>query len=61
MWFKTNVKDCLCYIPVDAVHRELGGKMSQALKAFHAITADYVPPAPFMGHRNVRIACTVKQ
>ena len=38
MWFKTGVKDHLRYIPVHAVYGELGGKMCQALPAFHAIT-----------------------
>ncbi len=38
MWFKTGVKDRLCYILVHAVYGELGGKMCRALPAFHALT-----------------------
>ena len=37
-WFKTGVKDCLCYVPVHDVSQELGEKMCRALPPLHAIT-----------------------
>ena len=38
LWFKTGVRDHLCYVPVHRLREKLGQKLCRCLPAFHALT-----------------------